>query len=260
MILIWSFTTKMEGGYKDPNPVLQLYKASMIRAKKLGYGIKLYGCDYTLKYLKGHYDNSFNVEKEEFVLTDDLKIYIHQREDLNCATIDGDLILKSKLPFDEYRDKDVIFEYPETRANALNAKRAMYIGYIYLLNIFKKYPIGDTIKEYVHDGALACNVGIIKFNNQKTKDLCINNYLAFRKYFLEIIEPKEKLVTSKYIPSIVICQYLFGCIVMNHNINVGYTKSKAQYDHYYGVWKFDKHVQKKAKDIIQFENTKKCLI
>lgn len=259
MILVWSFTTKMQG-YKNADPVLELYKASIIRAKNLGYKVKLYGCKYTLEYLKGYYKEYVDISDEKFILTDDLKIFIHERESLDCVTIDGDIILKSNIPFSQYVQKDVIFEYPETKENALNEARAIYIGYLYLIKLFRKYPIKDTIEEYNDDGGLATNVGIIKFNNQKTKDLFISKYKAFRKYFLEEIEPTEDLVKSEYVPSIVICQFLFGCLVTTHNIDVGYAKKIASYDHYYGVWKYDPDVQKMANNIIEFEKTKTCLI
>ena len=96
MKLIYGYSTKM-GNYDDNDWILLLFKASITRSKQLGYTIKLYGCNFAYDKLKDVIDEYVDITNEEFILTDDLKLYIHSKEDLNCITIDGDIILEHKL-------------------------------------------------------------------------------------------------------------------------------------------------------------------
>lgn len=259
MNLVWSFTTKMVG-YTDTEKVLDLYRASMIRAKQFNYNIKFYGCDFSIEYLNGYYDTCVDVSDEEFILTDDLKIYVHTKEDLDCVTIDGDLILKGPLNIERLYNNDVVFEYPETSMTALHDSRKKYIGYLHILKLLRKYNIPKVIEEYKDMNDLATNVGIIKFNNHKTKNLFINKYNTFRDFYLTNIEPTEGLIGSGYVPSIVVCQYLYGCLVNYHNISVGYTKTTSEYDHFYGQWKFHPNTTKYVNNIIDENKQQKKIL
>ena len=115
MKLIFSFSTKI-GDYgggrytKDDKTdhVLELYKVAMERANDFGHEVKFYGCDYCIDFLKGYYNESVSVENIEFDITDDLKMYIHSKEESGIVTIDGDLILNKKLKINE--NADVVFE------------------------------------------------------------------------------------------------------------------------------------------------------
>ena len=100
MKLIFSFSTKIAdyggGRYtKDDKTdhVLELYKVAMKRATDFGHEVKFYGCDYCIDFLKGYYSESVSVENIDFDITDDLKIYIHSKEESGIVTIDRDLIL-----------------------------------------------------------------------------------------------------------------------------------------------------------------------
>lgn len=226
MKLVYSFTTKM-GNYTDNDWVVIYYKAAMRRAKSLGYTIKFYGCNFMYENLIDDIDEFVNIENEEFILTDDLKIFIHQREDLDCVTIDGDVILESKLILPE--DCDVLFE-----TKLLNTKNKKFKRY---MDIFKNYNTSEHINSFDYDGLNACNVGILKFNNLHTKNLLINRYYQFREWYLKTIEPTENL-TEWNDPSIIICEYYFARLMDKNNISYKFCREYNNYTHYASELKF----------------------
>ena len=54
------------------------------------------------------------IDNIQFELLDDLKIWIHKNNDLDCVTFDGDIILTNKLKLPPNTD-DAWFEYKETK-------------------------------------------------------------------------------------------------------------------------------------------------
>lgn len=226
MKLIYSFTTKM-GNYTDNDWVVIYYKAAMRRAKELGYSIKLYGCDFIYENLKDDIDEFVSIENEEFILTDDLKIFIHSKEDLDCVTIDGDVILESSLVLPT--DCDVLFE-----TKLLNSKNKKFKKY---MEIFKKYDVTSHIKHFDYSGLHASNVGILKFNSQSAKDALLKSYYIFRQYYLDNIEPFEKL-TDWDDPSIIVCEYYFTKVMESNNISYKYCSEYNDYIHYASETKF----------------------
>jgi hypothetical protein len=226
MKLVYSFTTKM-GNYTDNDWVVIYYKAAMLRARELGYKIKLYGCNFMYESLIDYIDEFVSIEDEEFILTDDLKMFIHSKEGLDCITIDGDIILESKLILPD--DCDVLFE-----TKLLNTKNQKFIKY---LDIFKKYKTIEFINGFDYDGLSACNVGILKFNNIHTKNLLLNRYYQFRKWYLEVIEPTENL-TQWDDPAIIMCEYYFARIMDKNNISYKFCKDFNDYTHYASELKF----------------------
>lgn len=226
MELVYSFTTKM-GNYTDNEWVVIYYKASMLRAKSLGYKIKFYGCDFMYNNLKDYIDNFVSIENKDFILTDDLKMFIHSNEDLNCVTIDGDVILESKLNLPT--DCDVLFE-----TKLFNSKNEKFKRY---MDIFKKYDIENNIKYFDYNGLHASNVGILKFNTQSSKDILLKAYYDFRKYYLETIEPIENL-TDWNDPSIVVCEYYLTRVMNAMGITYKFCKEFNDYVHYASETKF----------------------
>ena len=230
MTLTYSFSTHMNR-YKDSNEwIATYYRASILRAKSLKYKIKLYGCDFIYEQLKDIIDEFVSIEHLRFSLTDDLKIYIHSVEDLDCITIDGDIILNHRLQIPtEY---DVLFDY-KSRVNY----RSILSVYQAHLNLFKKYNIQSEIKYFDLNTKYACNVGILKFNDIKTKNLMIDTYNKFKNYFLTHIEPYEdKNILSD--PSRIICEHTFGQIVDKENLIAKFCKDYNEYKHYVGEEKF----------------------
>lgn len=227
MTLVYSFTTKM-GNYTDNDWVVIYYKAAIRRAKQLGYRIKLYGCDFIYNNLKDDVDEFVSIENEEFILTDDLKMYIHSNENLDCITIDGDVILESSLNLPN--DCDVLFE--RKLLNTKNKKFKKYMG------IFKKYDVINNVEYFDYNGLHASNVGILKFNSQFAKNTLLKSYYTFRKYYLENIEPFENL-TEWNDPSIIVCEYYFPKVMEATGISYKFCKEFNNYVHYASETKFE---------------------
>ena len=139
MTLIYSYS-KHIGDYTDTEHILKIYKVSMLRAKKLGYSIKLYGCNFTLNFLEGFYDSCVNVNNIEFLITDDLKMYIHSVEPAGAITFDGDIILNSNLHLD--MQSDIIFERKE------KISPSKFQNTTIILNALKKYRKKLKIKHF----------------------------------------------------------------------------------------------------------------
>ncbi len=241
MKLIYSYSTKM-GNYDDNDWILLLFKASITRSKQLGYTIKLYGCNFAYDKLKDVIDEYVDITNEEFILTDDLKLYIHSKEDLDCITIDGDIILEHKL--DLSKKCDIFFERKGQVKNSKSITKFQKY-----LNVFKKYDVESNINYFNYDVHYACNMGILKFNNQNIKDLFISSYYNFRKYYLDVIEPIENL-TYKNDPAIIVCEYMFACIIEQTTTKVKFCKDFNNYTHYMSNDKFTLKAWKHANDIL----------
>jgi hypothetical protein len=255
MNLLFSFDSRMNWyGEDDINMhllydmnldyIYDIYKASMINCKKFKYKIIFYGDSYSLKKLEGYYDECVSIDHKNFELLDDLKIWIHTQNDLSCVTFDGDIILHSKLNFEKDNLTDVWFETREEKGNksrtgVLHEDNDSYNGYTTMLEIFKSYNTNKFISDYKYDGSIACNVGIIKFNNQRAKDILINGYYNLRKFYFEKIKPNNDFRKKGMLPSLIVCQYNFGNLININNISTSYIKDyNKHYIHLAGELKF----------------------
>ena len=241
MTLTYSYSTHMNN-YSDNEWVAIYYKASILKSKSLGYKIKLYGCDFMYEKLHDVIDEFVNIENLRFSLTDDLKIYIHSIEDLNCITVDGDIILNHRLKLPtEY---DVIFD----RKGQVNHSKEI-TKYKSQLNLFKKYNIQSEIEYFDLNAEYACNVGILKFNDNTTKKLMIDTYNKFKNYFLINIKPfEDKKILSN--PSLIICEYIFERIINKESINVKFCSDYNNYTHYASHKKFEDEFIETVNNII----------
>jgi hypothetical protein len=229
MKLVYSFTTKMQN-YDDNDWQMLLYRASIIKSKKLGYSIKLYGCNFAYDSLKDLIDEYVDITNEEFILTDDLKIYIHSKEDLDCITFDGDIILENALTLPV--DCDMIYERKGiVIASKVKTKFKKY------LDIFKNYDIESVIPEFNYCTNYACNVGILKFNNQTLKDIFIKKYYIFREFYFKYIDTDPKLYKNDD-PAIIICEYTFACLLDELNYTGKECNCINNYIHYMSLTKF----------------------
>ena len=143
--------------------------------------------DNKIKYYIADVEN-LPFDNIKFDLVDDLKIWIHTQNDLDCITFDGDIILTSRLDFMNEFGYDAIFENKETKKNVLNKEWDSYNGYVTMLEIFEKYNTDKLIKNYTNTNTFSCNVGVIKFNNQSTKDALISGYHEMKNHYLNNIE------------------------------------------------------------------------
>lgn len=246
MNLIFSFSTHIgdyKGGrYTKDNKIdhiLKLYKISMERAKNLGHGIKFYGCEYSLNFLKGYYEDSVNIENIKFDITDDLKIYIHSKEPAGSITFDGDIILENRLEVDY--NADVVFE---TKEDFVPDSIWQQESIFKIIDIFKKYKVDEVFENFSFEPQYLCNVGIIRFRTEKLRKLFVESYYELKDYYLKNIEPTEKLIPKGLIVSTIICQYYFTNICNNCNLKYNFTDEykNNDYKHYYGHSKFHKKI------------------
>ena len=243
MKLIFSFSKNIGdyGGGRytvlDRNDhVLDIYKVSMQRAKHFGHSIKFYGCSYSLKYLQGFYDTSVNIDNLDLIITDDLKIYIHSQEQLGAVTIDGDIILNKKLKTIE--SADIILEQKELfEPDSPWQTESLFR----IIDIFKKYNIETKFSNFSYIPNYLLNVGILQFNNESVKNLFLDSYYNLRDYYLENIEPIEKLIPKGLIVSTIICQYYFTSLCYKFNIDYRLTNriKGNKYTHLNGWAKFN---------------------
>lgn len=241
MVLIYSFSTKI-GNYNDLDYIFDFYKASMIRSKKLGYDIKLYGCKTTLGVLSEYVDLVVDITDKDFILTDDLKIYIHSIEDLDCITIDGDLILESDVTCnDEY---DILCD----RRGWINKTKGEN-PFKTNLKIFKEYDLSG-IKHYDVKHPCSFNMGILKFNSIDLKNICIEEYYKFREIYLTQIYPLNK-ESLGFDPAIIVCEHLFSSITDTLNYKPVFLGECAQYTHYLSKTKYYKSSKKHIDSILR---------
>ena len=243
MNLIFSYSIHI-GDYKGgrftkddkTDKVLNLYKIAMKRAKNFGHGIKFYGCNYSLDFLKGYYEDSVNVENIKFDITDDLKMYIHSKEKAGSVTIDGDIILEKKLKIDE--SADIVFE----RKEEFEPDSIWQIESTFkILDIFKRHKVDSFIHNLNFEPEYLFNVGILRFKTEKLKEYFLKSYYELKDYYLKNIEPVEKLIPQGLIVSTIICQYYFTSICEENNINYSFTSGYMgnHYHHYFGHLKFN---------------------
>jgi len=142
---------------------------------------------------------------------------IRANNDLDCITIDGDIILTDKLNMPPSTD-DVWFEYKETKKNALDKKFDIQNGYHTMIDIFKEADTQKYIPEFSYHNGVAWNVGFIKFNNQKTKDILLNGYYNLKNFYLTKIDNSFEFRKKGILPSLIVCQYHFGNLVTHHKL------------------------------------------
>lgn len=239
MYLAYGFTTKI-GNYSDLDYIFDLYKASMIKSKEFGYYIKLYGCKTTLNNLSEYADEIVDVSDGDFIITDDLKIYIHTQEDLDCCFIDGDLILNSKI--DIPTDYDIITD----RRGWINKDKSN--RFLTNINLFKNYDLSDI--QYCNlSHPNSFTMGILKFNSSELKDICINQYYKFRNFYIDNIYPSESK-SIKDDPSIIICEQLFSHISDSLNFKSIFLVDYVDYNHYFSISKFYESTKSHVKGIL----------
>jgi len=240
MNLIFSFSTHI-GDYKGgrytkddkTDHVLELYKVAMERANDFGHEVKFYGCDYCIDFLKGYYRESVSVENIDFDITDDLKMYIHSKEESGIVTIDGDLILNKKLKINE--NADVVFEQIE---EVLPNKNPSWSQAPEIFKSLEKYDVYNKFKHFIKGNDTMYNVGILYFKNNEIKKIFLDSFYNIKKWYLTNVEPNEKLIPKGVIVSVILCQYYFKCISDKNKLNVEFAENTNDYKHYFGHAKF----------------------
>ena len=230
----------------DTNFTSQYYLASMKRAKKLGYKIKLYSTYKMYETLKQYTDEFVSIDLEKFLLTDDLKIYIHSKEDINCVTIDGDVILKKALHFDN--SADIIFD----RRGRIHNRKSNSIFAEYFSALQPYFPEKE-LKYFDYEGTFSSNVGILKFNNQELKDLLIEEYNSAKNFFYSKIFPNlyQEVDLAK-----ILCEYYFTRIIEKKQFKASYLSEQEAYIHYHSNTKLTPEFKREIQTILLEQNDK----
>jgi len=255
----YSFDRRMSL-YEDVNYILDIYKASMITFRDIAANIEpvLYADTETLEYLKGYYKEGIDISDKTFEEVDDLKVWIHSVNDLNCVTVDGDILFFSQLVFPNMYNTKVYFEIEETEARSLHSKYDDKNGYETLRNVFKKYETTKYVDGYDYYNTSAYNVGILKFNCQETKDLLIKKYYEIKKFYQDNIKGDNEIL-DWHVPSIMLTQYFWGGLCRNNKINVTFLNNFNSYKHLYGKWKFADTIPEKIYGIISKDIERKLI-
>ena len=251
MKLFYSFDRKI-GVYEEYDYIVDMYRASMTLAKKHGYEINFYGDSETIESLKDLTNRNVCTDDVKFDVVDDLKLYVHRKEGLDCITVDGDIFIgKRGLP--DMSEGDVWFDMIEDKKNAINFSAIPQNGYLPMLDVFNKYNTGLHFEDYLPDHLIAFNVGFIKFNNYHTKNLFLNRYDQMKEFYLTNIEPYESIFKEGSISSLIVCQFYFGSLAEYHGVDfrlVYDKRSKYPYDHYLGPKKYESYTKARVEYIL----------
>ena len=229
MTLIYTLSTQIRVYREDRQleVLFDFYKVSMIRARRFGHKVKFYGCERAIKELDGYYDECVDVSDIHFILTDDLKIYVHQIEPLGVVTIDGDLILNEALKIDE--TSDVVFDMRES-------PRHLREFYSPSIQFFRQFELDKRLDFFNHNHYWACNVGIMWFRTHEIRDLYLECYRHARNFYIQDVLPNPR--PPKVSAAIILCQQYFSSITEMNDINVSFASKYNDYKHYVGGDKF----------------------
>jgi len=244
MKLIWSYSRNMKFHASNEFAMMNLYKASMIRAKELGHQVNFYGDRDSIKSLKPFIDGDIcDVTSKGFSYLDDLKVFIHTLEGLEACTIDGDIILEEKA---QNIKADVWVDFPENRKDLPNT--SFTEGYYDIVKKFDKYNVKSFIPGWRLDLKITPNVGFLKFNSKKIKNLYIESYYDLRNFFMNEIKKNEDL--GKYCPTLFLGQYMWGCLNEAYKVDIEYAENQFKYKHFWGTLKDTELCRKTVSEII----------
>ena len=247
MKLIWGYSRRMGYNSEREDYIMDLYKASMIRAKELGHQINFYGDKDSIKILKPYIDGYVvDITSKGFKYIEDLKVFVHSIENLDACYIDGDLILEERLTD---LPGDVWFDFLENR-NKLSGKDKTYTeGFYQMVSIFDSY---DAVKKIVpgwrNNLEFTPNVGLFKFNNNIVKNNYLNTYYNLRSYYQTFIEEENDF--GRFDPSLVIGQYMWGCLNEYHSYDCNFANESFNYTHFWGNLKYTEQAHDKVYSIV----------
>ena len=100
MKLIWGLQQKKNDGIHSPF-VYDMFYVSIQMAKDLGYETILYGTTNVIEKLGKYVDEFIITDNVDYILYDDLKVYIWENRTDDYLILDGDVFLHSPLVFDD---------------------------------------------------------------------------------------------------------------------------------------------------------------
>ncbi len=237
MKLVWSLANR-----NPQNPhnqyVYDMFYLSIHMAKDLGYETVLYGTSDAIVRIGEYFDEVYNTDDIEYLLFDDLKMYIWEDRTDDYATIDGDMFLFSQLKFNN--NPNIFLSFDQL------IKSDIQKSVNDSLDLLNKIEIVNLIPEWnpLSKNSISTNLIRWKGNNGLLK-YYIESYKKLRELFLEnetsIQKINSELSNNKSLISHILCEHLLERIVSYYNLSYDELRStsKNSYSHWQGTEKFD---------------------
>jgi len=252
MKLIWTYNILAKVGNKTEERkriLINYYIISITNAKKLGYYCVMYTDSFSAKYFENLVDEIHIYDNyENSVQWDCYKIKVLEDRNDDFCLIDGDVILKNKLP--EFTT-DVVFDTYEVA----NWK----IEYEPVINQFTKLGIGEVLEEWDDTKKNVFSCGILYFKDDKYKKLYVQQW---KKYNNFLNEKLKNNVIDVDIATMVGGQYLVTLIANYNKLTTSHLttllgQDGMYYKHHCGIIKYDRPIV--PKDFILNINKKTLL-
>lgn len=201
---------------------INYYRLAIKSAMDLGYECNLFVNKEIEEYFIDLNPNIQIVEKLTRTFYDAINFYILDSSYSNTLILDGDIILKKKLPEIQ---ADVVYEMKETNSwDWLYAKQ---------INKLKKYDLSKIIPEWTGNKYLQIiNIGAIQIQNKELRELYLKRWNDLRQ-FIESNEQDHVWFTAAA------SQYLLTELVREYNYKAVDLKPFKVYKHYVGTQKFE---------------------
>jgi hypothetical protein len=231
MKLIWTLDFNNEIKYVEfdyKSKLIDFYKFSISKAKKLGYYTIIYTNKACEDYFVNLVDEIIFLEKyEDSFFFDSFKFKVLEERTDDYYLIDGDVILESKLPI---YDEDVTFDAYET--NHFKDVYGDAISELLELDTNNQLPIKITT-----DIIKVINCGVLRITNTRLKEEYVKCWKQFNKL---VKNHKIKYVNQQ---TAVSAQYLLTVLVDQMKctykpISVFLGRKNQYYRHYHGNSKY----------------------
>ena len=242
MKLIWSLANK---NLTTPHNqyVYDMFYVSIQMAKDLGYETILYGTTDAIDKLGNYVDEIYNVDNTEYVLFDDLKIYIWKTRNDDYVTIDGDMFLYSPLVFNRnfktFLSFDEVVKTPTTNNIEVGLET---------LNNLKSFT--SLIPEWNVESKRSFSTNLIYWKeNNGLLQYFIQSYEKLRKWYFEnkntLVETTTELDSNKSLISHLICEHLLERLVDYYSLEYDEIRPNGHnsYSHWQGGDKFVNNIK-----------------
>jgi hypothetical protein len=238
--LCWSLTKSKSDTTDFGEFVYDMYYLSIVMAKNLGYRTILYGNSNAILRLREICDEVINIDRLDYQLYDDPKVYIWENRQGDYTTIDGDVFLYKRLNFrEDYLHKK--FDIRVEKFQPLNRNKLVYDAW----NMFNSFNPSSIIPFWNgYPLADSYNTGIVYWDNQQVKQFYIQNYYILREWYIRnkilFDSSSSYMMNDISIPSHFICEHLMRRVVHYFDLNVEslFKNGNNSYTHLVGADKF----------------------
>ena len=209
---------------------INYYRLSIKTASDLGYDCHFYINKEVEKYFDDLNVTLHIIDELNHTFYDSINFYIFETEHKDKLILDGDIILRKRLPEIE---ADVVYEMKET-----NSWEWLYEFWV---DEITKRGIKDIMPEWTGKKYLQLiNIGAIQIQNDEFRELYLKRWNDFRKY----IENNRDNLNYKFTKGDTVeyttlaSQYIITELVEHYNIKAVDLKPFKAYKHYVGKQKF----------------------